>query len=263
MHVSTALNSIKKQGTFKAYKEVCKAYVEQCKVAKQAKAALAHLTAPTSKGKEDSKKASRKNCSEKEKASQKTKEGAVSANASASELCKEYQALYDKASFAKETAKNKRKAAATKMFQFYANLLSLDAKYSWNKIVQEQTKADPFKDLQGMSRKGLRGLMRESFNNCVMFHLLTVFPNNAAEQEKYYLSNMLKKPQRVSVHQFVQRIEQLNAYVAQLPCWYYSPSYVTRMTLENVLFTKADLESHVLRMCLHQWQDQYNLQERA
>ncbi len=82
------------------------------------------------------------------------------ANASAPELCKEYQAIYDKASFAKETTKNKRKAAATKMFQFYTNLLSLDAKYLWNKIVQEQTEADPFKDLQGMSRKGPRGLTR-------------------------------------------------------------------------------------------------------
>jgi hypothetical protein len=51
-----------------------------------------------------------------------------------------------------------------------------------------------------------------------MFHLLTVFPNNAAEQEKYYLSNVLKKPQRVGICQFVQRVEQLNAYVAQLPC---------------------------------------------
>jgi hypothetical protein len=116
MHVSTALNAIKKQGTFKAYNEAQEAYVEQCKVAKQAKAALAILPAPTSKGKKDSKKASGKNRSEKEKASQKTKEGAALANTSAPELCKEYQAVYDKASFAKETAKNKHKAAATKMF---------------------------------------------------------------------------------------------------------------------------------------------------
>jgi hypothetical protein len=35
------------------------------------------------------------------------------------------------------------------------------------------------------------------------------------------------------------------------------------MTLANVLFTKADLASHVLRMCLHQWQDQYNLKEKG
>jgi hypothetical protein len=146
------------------------------------------------------------------------------------------------------------------MFQFYVNLLSLDAKYSWNKIVRELTEADPFKDLQGVSRKGPRGLLWESFNECVMFHLLTVFPNNAAEQEKYYLSNVHKKPQRVG---FVQCIEQLNAYIMQLPCRYYSPSYNADMTLANVPLSKADLVSHVLRMCPHQWQDQHNLQEKC
>ncbi len=31
----------------------------------------------------------------------------------------------------------------------------------------------------------------------------------------------------------------------------------------NVPFTEVDLASHVLRMCLHQWQDQYNLQEKG
>jgi hypothetical protein len=122
---------------------------------------------------------------------------------------------------------------------------------------------DPFKDLQGMSRKGPRGLLRESFNACVMFHLLAVFTNNAAEQEKYYLSNMLKKPQRVGIYQFLQRVEQLNAYVVKLPYWYHSSSYNAGMTPANVPFTKADLVSHVLQMCPHQWQDQYNLQERG
>ncbi len=131
----------------------------------------------------------------------------------------------------------------------------MDAKYAWNKIVKEQTKDDPFKDLQGVSRKGPRGLLRESFDNCVLFHLLTVFPNNAAEQEKYYLSNVLKKPQRVGVCQFIQCVEQLNTYVAQLPCWYYSPSYNVGMTPANAPFSEADLASHILRVCPHQWQD--------
>ncbi len=117
--------------------------------------------------------------------------------------------------------------------------------------------------MQSISGFVLRGLTRESFEKCVMFHLLTVFPNNAAEQETYYLSNVLKKPQRDGIRQFVQRVEQLNAYVAQLPCWYHSSSYVTGMILANVSFTEADLASHVLRMCPHQWQDQYNLQEKG
>jgi hypothetical protein len=162
-------------------------------VAKQAKAALALFTAHTSEGKKAFKKAPEKasekepakKSSEKEKASKKTKEGTALADVPAPELCNEYQALYNKAIFAKETAKNKKEAACTKMFQFYANLLSLDAKYVWKKIVQEQKEADPFKDLQGMSRKSPRGLLCESFNECIIFHLLTVFPNNAAEQEKY------------------------------------------------------------------------------
>ncbi len=128
-------------------------------------------------------------------------------------------------------------------------MLSLDAKYAWNKIIKEQTEADPFKNLEGMSRKGPRGLLRESFDDCIMFHLLTVFPNSAAEQEKYYLSNVVKKPQRVGIRQFVQRIEQLNAYIAQLPYWYYSPSYNASMIPVNVPFSEADLASHVLRMC--------------
>jgi hypothetical protein len=123
MHVSSALDAIKKRGTFKAYKEAHEAYVEQREVAKQAKAALALFTAPTSKGKKASKKASEKErakkSSEKEKTSKKTKEGAALAEAPAPDLCDEYQALYNKATFAKETAMNKREAAAAKMFQFY------------------------------------------------------------------------------------------------------------------------------------------------
>ncbi len=67
MHVSTALDAIEKWGTFKAYKEACKAYVEQRKVAKQVKTTLALVMAPTSKGKKDSMKASGKNRSEKKK----------------------------------------------------------------------------------------------------------------------------------------------------------------------------------------------------
>jgi hypothetical protein len=45
------------------------------------------------------------------------------------------------------------------------------------------------------------------FDYSMMFHLLTMFPINAAEQEKYYITNVLKKPQRVNVRQFVCQVE--------------------------------------------------------
>jgi hypothetical protein len=96
-----------------------------------------------------------------------------------------------------------------------------------------------------------------------MFHLLTAFPINVAEQEKYYISSVLEKPQRINVRQFVQRVEQLNAYIAQMPCFYYSPNANASTKLENVLFTEAELEAHVLRMCPLPWQDQYNMNEKG
>ena len=80
--------------------------------------------------------------------------------------------------------------------------------------------SDPFVNLQGVSLEGPRGMSCKSFNNCVMFYLLTAFPINAAEQEKYYISNVLKKPQCINLRQFVRSVEQLNAYIAQMPCFY-------------------------------------------
>jgi hypothetical protein len=96
-----------------------------------------------------------------------------------------------------------------------------------------------------------------------MFHLLTKFPNSAAEQERYYITNVLKNSQRVSIRQFVHRVEQFNSYILQLPCWYYSPSVKPNTIPMNVPFAEAVLSSHVLRMCPYTWQDQYNLHEKG
>ncbi len=105
-------------------------------------------------------------------------------------------------------------AAASKMFTFYSNLLSPVSTYAWNKILSKQTESDLYINLQGDSLGGPRGIPCELFNNCIMFHLLTSFPINVAEQEKYYISNVLKKPQRINVRQFVRHVEQLNANIA-------------------------------------------------
>jgi hypothetical protein len=96
-----------------------------------------------------------------------------------------------------------------------------------------------------------------------MFHLLTVFPINTAEQEKYYISNVIKKSQHINVRQFVHPVEQLNAYIAQMPCFYYSSNANASTKPENVLLTEAELGAHVLRMCLIQWQDQYNMNKKG
>jgi hypothetical protein len=169
----------------------------------------------------------------------------------------------EKAKQAESTAKGAMTAAASKMFTFYSNLLSPESKYSWNKIVGKQMESDPYVNLQGDSLESPRGMSCKSFNDCIMFHLLTAFPINAAEQEKYYISNVLKKPQRIKVRQFVWRVEQLNAYITQMPCFYYSPNANASTKPENVLFMEAELGAHVLCMCPLLWQDQYNMNEKG
>jgi hypothetical protein len=110
-----------------------------------------------------------------------------------------FQADLEKAKKAVEDAKGAMTAAANEMFAFYLNLLSPKCKYLWNKIVSKQTEGDLFVNLQGVSLEGPRGISCKLFSNCVMFCLLTVFPINGAEQEKYYITNVLKKPQRINV----------------------------------------------------------------
>ncbi len=123
--------------------------MKQHNLAKQAKAALAELDRTTSKGAESSRKSSKKN-----------KEGGAMADASEPNLGANFQLDLKKTKEAAENTKAKAESAAKDMFQFYANLLSMDAKYAWNKIVQEQTQSDPYIDLQGISKKGPRGPLR-------------------------------------------------------------------------------------------------------
>ncbi len=174
-----------------------------------------------------------------------------------------FQVDLEKAKQAQETAQGAMTAAANLMFTFYSNLLSPKSKYAWNKIVVKQMECNPYVNLQDVSLEGPRGMTQKLFNDCVMFHLLTVFPINTAEQEKYYISNVLKKPQHVNVRQFVCCVEQLNAYISQMPCFYYSPNANASTKPENVLFMEAELGSHVLHMCPLQWQDQYNMNEKG
>ncbi len=153
-------------------------------VAKQAKADLSLLDG-ASNGSGKSKKSSKK-----------AKEAEGVTEASDQEMRANFQVQVDlkKAKEAAENAKGAMTAAANKMSAFYANLLLVEAKYAWNKIIEEQIEGDPYVDLQGALQKGPRGVSHQLFDKYMMFHLLTVFPINMVEQEKYYITNVLKKP---------------------------------------------------------------------
>ncbi len=267
MHVTAVLDVIKKRGHFQDYEKAEVVHKEAKKSVESARASLSLLDNSGTKAKRFHKKKARE-------ATEKTLAKALDSESEAKEA-KEASEVnnnsmkagfledLEKAKQAQSTAKGTMTAAASKMFMFYSNLLSPESKYTWNNIVDEQMESYPYVNLQGDTLEGPRGMSPKSFNDCVMFHLLTAFPINAAEQEKYYISNVLRKPQRINIRQFVRRVEQLNAYTAQMLCFYYSPNANASTKLENIPFTEAELGAHVLRMCSLQWQDHYNMNKRG
>jgi hypothetical protein len=173
--------------------------VEHKQAVKSARASLALLDG-TSEGSGKSRKSSKKA----KEAKAKSKEAKGATEVPKDPMKAAFQVNLEKAKKAVEDAHGVITAAASKMFEFYLNLFSPESKYSWNKIIVKQTESNPFVNLQGVTHEGIRGMSCKSFNNCVMFHLLIMFPINAAKQEKYYITNVLKKPQRVNVCRFVR-----------------------------------------------------------
>ncbi len=81
---------------------------------------------------------------------------------------------------------------------------------TWNKILAKQVNSSLWKDLRGIVHNTPRSKTRDSFKECVTFHILSVFRNDAAESQMYYISTCLKKLNRVPIRQFVQHMQQLN-----------------------------------------------------
>jgi hypothetical protein len=244
MHVTAVFDAIKKCGHFKDYEKAERAYVEAKQEVKSAKTGL-NLINGSSKGSGKLPKAKKAEVKA-EEARTKAKEAKAKPNKAegATKVPKDpmkasFQADLEKAKNAVEDAQGAMITAANEMFTFYSNLLSPESKYLWNKIVSKQMESNPFVNLQCVSLESPRGMSCKLFDNCVMFHLLTVFPINAAEQEKYYITSVLKKPQHVNVRQFVCRVEQLNAHITQIPCFYFSSNANASTKPENVPFTEA------------------------
>ncbi len=73
---------------------------------------------------------------------------------------------------------------------------------------------NPWIAVNGKSNKGIQVKSWISFMDYIKLHKLTVFPADAAEKQRYYMQQRIKKPQRVMVHQFVSCIGILNDYLA-------------------------------------------------
>eukprot|EP00804_Cyclotella_cryptica_P021700 CCRYP_012865-RA/>CCRYP_012865-RA protein AED:0.10 eAED:0.80 QI:0/0/0/1/1/1/3/0/405 len=128
--------------------------------------------------------------------------------------------------------------SALEVFQLYANLLTEEAHQPWDLIVKKQTESSPFHSIFGVKRKKSPGKTSESFRRCQLLHLQSCFAHDAGKNLKFYISNCLKKPNKV------------------WPERKYND-------LTGLLLPDMELACHILRMCPLKWQDQYHLLEKC
>ncbi len=160
------LDAIKERGYFKDYDRAQKAHDEAKKAAELAEAGLALLdrtsAGMTSKRKKKAlvkaKEAAKEALAKAQETKPKTKEAEEAPEVTDDSMKAGFRADLEKAKQAQETAKGAMTTAANLMFTFYSNLLSPESKYSWNKIVIEQTEGDPYVNLHGVSLEGPRGM---------------------------------------------------------------------------------------------------------
>jgi hypothetical protein len=182
MHVTMVLDAMKKRGHFKGYNRAQKAYEEAKKAAELAEAGLALLegisagTASKHKKKAlvKAKEATKEALAKAQETKPETKDAEEAPGVTDNLMTAGFQVDLEKAKQAQETAQGAMTAVANLMFTFYLNLFSPMSKYAWNKIVVEQMEGNPYVNLQGVSLEGPRGMFCKLFNNCIMFHLLTI-----------------------------------------------------------------------------------------
>jgi hypothetical protein len=113
--------------------------------------------------------------------------------------------------------------------------------------------------MNGKSNKGICVKSWISFMDCIELHRLTVFPAGAAEKQHYYMQQTIKKPQQVTVHQFVSRMGVLNDYLAYLPTVFDSSMAIAGTKKMNMPFNEANLARIVLSLVPSSWVNQYNM----
>ena len=108
-------------------------------------------------------------------------------------------------------AKATMNKVARKFFLHYKNPLSNSVQTKWSKIIASQVQAAPWTKLNGKQHMAAHKKLVWSFNDCATFQLLTIFPWDTAEKQKYYIYVHMQKPGTMTICPFVTQVKQLNS----------------------------------------------------
>jgi hypothetical protein len=128
-----------------------------------------------------------------------------------------------------------------------------------DRIVNKMHTKNPSIGVNGKSNKEICMKSWISFMDCIELHKLTAFPADAAEKQHYYMQQTIKKPQRVTVCQFVSHMRVLNDYLAYLPTVFDLLMAIAGTKKMNLPFDVADLAGIVLNLVPSSWVNQYNM----
>ncbi len=148
---------------------------------------------------------------------------------------------------------------AQKAYELFSCFVVCKAQTQWDRIVNKMHTKNPWIGMNGEYNNGIRVKSWISFMDCIELHKLTIFPADTAEKQRYYMQQTIKKPQRVTVHQFVSRMGVLNDYLAYLHTAFDSSMAVAGTKKMNVPFDEADLAGIVLNSVPSSWVNQYNM----
>ena len=115
----------------------------------------------------------------------------------------------------------------------------------------------PWTDLQGNVENIAHEHSVDSFRECVKFHKLSVFAPDAAEHQKYYISQNITKNRKIPLRNFADWIEMLNSYIPLLPGLIDSPQGAN-MKKATALY-EPELAQLLLQLLPQCQQDQYKL----
>eukprot|EP00956_Cyclotella_meneghiniana_P003271 scaffold3976_cov45-Cyclotella_meneghiniana.AAC.1 len=158
-------------------------------------------------------------------------------------------------------AEEEKSSAMATIFSTTGNFFRGDGKTPWDKIVLEQTERDPWIDLRGVEHTGVRGKTMQAWKDCFMLMLKTVFPNNAAEMQKFYLTLIRHSP-KISVRAFLQRFTTVAGYVVELPGVIHLRD-TTDTTKAVAPYEDSELANIMKHAFSLKWKTQYDLGHKA
>jgi hypothetical protein len=98
-----------------------------------------------------------------------------------------------------QEAQKAHNKAITKSYKQLRNLLSSNAQSQWDRVCREMHERDSWATVNGQVTEGRRPQTWMSFLNCLELHNLTVFSADAAKRQRFYIQQVVRKPQRATV----------------------------------------------------------------